>query len=63
MISLDRGANFINLHASAEKTSHAPALAYVESSDMIENNCLAIAWKGVDNDTISLGVVNLVGLS
>jgi hypothetical protein len=63
MISQDRGANFINLHASAEKTSHAPALAYLENSNAIENNCLLIAWKGVDNETINLGVVNLVGIT
>jgi hypothetical protein len=62
MVSLDGGASFINLHASAEKTSHAPALAYVERGDSAEDQCLVIAWKGVDNDTISLGVVNLVGL-
>lgn len=56
MISFDNGATFINLHASAERTSHAPTLAPVR---MAQDEALVVAWKGVDSVSISLGMVNL----
>ncbi|CAD6879907.1 hypothetical protein [Methylomonas albis] len=56
MVSFDDGHSFSNLHASAEQSSHAPALATV---DMNGNEALVVAWKGADNDSISLGMVDL----
>jgi hypothetical protein len=59
MVSFDQGASFVNLHASAERTSHAPALAQVQ---MNHQEGLVVAWKGAGNESISLGMVNLAGV-
>lgn len=56
MVSFDNGASFINLHVSAERTSHAPSLARVAWN---HDEALVVAWKGADNESISLGMVNL----
>jgi hypothetical protein len=56
MVSFDQGASFVNLHASAERTSHAPSLARVQHG---ADEALVVAWKGADDDSISLGTVNL----
>ncbi len=56
MVSFDDGASFVNLHASAERSSHAPSLARVRHG---ADEALVVAWKGADDDSLNLGMVNL----